>query len=96
MGLLFYTGTTLAAAMYIVGAVEIVLVNTHHIKLIPADRTQFGFDLNIDNYLFIKYEYMQTRSNNKINVLNIESGRTIYVSIVNTFFFSPCLILFLY
>lgn len=26
VGLLFYTGTTLAAAMYIVGAVEIVLV----------------------------------------------------------------------
>lgn len=28
VGLLFYTGTTLAAAMYIVGAVEIVLVST--------------------------------------------------------------------
>lgn len=27
VGLLFYTGTTLAAAMYIVGAVEIVLVS---------------------------------------------------------------------
>lgn len=27
VGMLFYTGTTLAAAMYIVGAVEIVLVN---------------------------------------------------------------------
>lgn len=27
VGVLFYTGTTLAAAMYIVGAVEIVLVN---------------------------------------------------------------------
>lgn len=26
VGMLFYTGTTLAAAMYIVGAVEIVLV----------------------------------------------------------------------
>lgn len=28
VGMLFYTGTTLAAAMYIVGAVEIVLVST--------------------------------------------------------------------
>lgn len=28
VGLLFYTGTTLAAAMYIVGAVEIVLVSS--------------------------------------------------------------------
>jgi len=27
VGMLFYTGTTLAAAMYIVGAVEIVLVS---------------------------------------------------------------------
>lgn len=27
VGLLFYTGTTLAASMYIVGAVEIVLVS---------------------------------------------------------------------
>ena len=27
VGMLFYTGTTLAAAMYIIGAVEIVLVN---------------------------------------------------------------------
>jgi potassium/chloride transporter 4/5/6 len=31
VGMLFYTGTTLAAAMYIVGAVEIVLVS-----IIPA------------------------------------------------------------
>lgn len=33
VGMLFYTGTTLAAAMYIVGAVEIVLVSgfiIHH------------------------------------------------------------------
>lgn len=30
VGLLFYTGTTLAAAMYIVGAVEIVLVRIEH------------------------------------------------------------------
>lgn len=29
VGMLFYTGTTLAAAMYIVGAVEIVLVCLH-------------------------------------------------------------------
>jgi solute carrier family 12 (potassium/chloride transporter), member 4/6 len=29
VGMLFYTGTTLAAAMYIVGAVEIVLVSEH-------------------------------------------------------------------
>lgn len=29
VGMLFYTGTTLAAAMYIIGAVEIVLVNIH-------------------------------------------------------------------
>lgn len=28
VGMLFYTGTTLAAAMYIVGAVEIVLVSS--------------------------------------------------------------------
>jgi len=28
VGMLFYTGTTLAAAMYIIGAVEIVLVST--------------------------------------------------------------------
>jgi len=28
VGMLFYTGTTLAAAMYIVGAVEIVIVST--------------------------------------------------------------------
>lgn len=27
VGMLFYTGTTLAAAMYIIGAVEIVLVS---------------------------------------------------------------------
>jgi potassium/chloride transporter 4/5/6 len=27
VGMLFYTGTTLAAAMYIVGAIEIVLVS---------------------------------------------------------------------
>lgn len=31
VGMLFYTGTTLAAAMYIVGAVEIVLVSTLNI-----------------------------------------------------------------
>jgi hypothetical protein len=30
VGMLFYTGTTLAAAMYIVGAVEIVLVSTDY------------------------------------------------------------------
>ena len=30
VGMLFYTGTTLAAAMYIVGAVEIVLVRRHN------------------------------------------------------------------
>lgn len=30
VGMLFYTGTTLAAAMYIVGAVEIVLVNINN------------------------------------------------------------------
>ena len=29
VGMLFYTGTTLAAAMYIIGAVEIVLVSTN-------------------------------------------------------------------
>lgn len=28
VGMLFYTGTTLAAAMYIIGAVEIVLVSS--------------------------------------------------------------------
>lgn len=33
VGLLFYTGTTLAAAMYIVGAVEIVLVRISSIIL---------------------------------------------------------------
>jgi amino acid transporter len=33
VGMLFYTGTTLAAAMYIVGAVEIVLVSTVGITL---------------------------------------------------------------
>lgn len=31
VGLLFYTGTTLAAAMYIVGAVEIVLVSVNNV-----------------------------------------------------------------
>lgn len=31
VGMLFYTGTTLAAAMYIVGAVEIVLVCPHRL-----------------------------------------------------------------
>lgn len=29
VGMLFYTGTTLAAAMYIIGAVEIVIVSYH-------------------------------------------------------------------
>ena len=33
VGMLFYTGTTLAAAMYIVGAVEIVLVSTLRMTL---------------------------------------------------------------
>ena len=33
VGMLFYTGTTLAAAMYIVGAVEIVLVSTVRMTL---------------------------------------------------------------
>lgn len=37
VGMLFYTGTTLAAAMYIVGAVEIVLVsNTSFLVLYVA------------------------------------------------------------
>lgn len=41
VGMLFYTGTTLAAAMYIIGAVEIVLVRTligldYHAKLCSA------------------------------------------------------------
>lgn len=31
VGMLFYTGTTLAAAMYIVGAVEIVLVSDFNV-----------------------------------------------------------------
>lgn len=34
VGMLFYTGTTLAAAMYIVGAVEIVLVSATTINLL--------------------------------------------------------------
>jgi len=33
VGMLFYTGTTLAAAMYIVGAVEIILVSTTRMTL---------------------------------------------------------------
>lgn len=33
VGMLFYTGTTLAAAMYIVGAVEIVLVSLNFILI---------------------------------------------------------------
>ena len=33
VGMLFYTGTTLAAAMYIVGAVEIILVSTGRMTL---------------------------------------------------------------
>jgi solute carrier family 12 (potassium/chloride transporter), member 4/6 len=37
VGMLFYTGTTLAAAMYIVGAVEIVLVTN------PTRKTERSF-----------------------------------------------------
>lgn len=36
VGMLFYTGTTLAAAMYIVGAVEIVLVSNSFFFLSPS------------------------------------------------------------
>ena len=38
VGMLFYTGTTLAAAMYIVGAVEIVLVSTVLMKFINTEQ----------------------------------------------------------
>lgn len=41
VGLLFYTGTTLAAAMYIVGAVEIVLVNTYQINSKTSSEFRF-------------------------------------------------------
>lgn len=55
VGMLFYTGTTLAAAMYIIGAVEIVLVNFSRFllflfsSLLGSDRfsrvaTQLTFD----------------------------------------------------
>lgn len=37
VGMLFYTGTTLAAAMYIVGAVEIVLVSIRKNKPVRHD-----------------------------------------------------------
>lgn len=36
VGMLFYTGTTLAAAMYIVGAVEIVLVSIVNTRIFPT------------------------------------------------------------
>ena len=46
VGMLFYTGTTLAAAMYIVGAVEIVLVSNSH----KANNKK-----NNDNELFLQF-----------------------------------------
>lgn len=43
VGLLFYTGTTLAASMYIIGAVEIILVSS---KILPS------------TYLYLKLKYV--------------------------------------
>jgi hypothetical protein len=43
VGMLFYTGTTLAAAMYIVGAVEIVLVCFSDAFTIPLMRFSWRF-----------------------------------------------------
>lgn len=43
VGMLFYTGTTLAAAMYIVGAVEIALVSQlSHRPLNPSSHKCFA------------------------------------------------------
>ena len=42
VGMLFYTGTTLAAAMYIVGAVEIVLVSTDTALSEKESRSKHG------------------------------------------------------
>ena len=38
VGVLFYLGTTVASSMYIVGAVEILLVLLLLVRLIPDDR----------------------------------------------------------
>jgi len=38
VGMLFYTGTTLAAAMYIIGAVEIVLVSIDRVNDVTSIR----------------------------------------------------------
>lgn len=57
VGMLFYTGTTLAAAMYIVGAVEIVIVS-RKLTLKPSARPFFILFLakkeNIASLIFNK------------------------------------------
>lgn len=39
VGMLFYTGITLAASMYIIGAVEIILVSKYYHRIEQSERT---------------------------------------------------------
>lgn len=54
VGMLFYTGTTLAAAMYTIGAVEIVLV----IFFSPLKKTKKSCFLYFFFFLFISYLFI--------------------------------------
>ena len=68
VGMLFYTGTTLAAAMYIVGAVEIVLVSTNVLENIEVSRLTIRPDFVGLSRLVYNFVPVRTKKNGEMKI----------------------------